>query len=106
MEEKTEQFSMINIDGVKYKTILTDKFKNRKPYIIKNPKMILSFIPGTILNIFIKEGKKVKKGDKLLILEAMKMKNDIIAPMNGIIKKIHVKEKDIVANKQLIIELE
>ncbi|MCF8298664.1 MAG: biotin/lipoyl-binding protein [Saprospiraceae bacterium] len=106
MEEKTEDFKYININTVKYKTILTEKFKNRKPYVKKNPGNINSFIPGTIQKIFVKEGKKVKTGEKLLILEAMKMKNVIVASIDGTIKKIHVKEKDIVANKQLIIEIE
>jgi pyruvate/2-oxoglutarate dehydrogenase complex dihydrolipoamide acyltransferase (E2) component len=47
----------------------------------------------------------VKAGDKLLILEAMKMNNIIAAPVNGKIKKLHVSDGDKVANKQLLIEI-
>ena len=106
MEEKTEKLGSININGVKYKTVLTEKFKNREPYKKKELNKILSFIPGTILKIYVKEGKKVKIGDKLLILEAMKMKNDIVASKDGVVKKIYVKQGDIVSNKQLLVELE
>ncbi|MBL7105777.1 MAG: biotin/lipoyl-binding protein, partial [Bacteroidales bacterium] len=55
--------------------------------------------------IYVKKGKKVKEGDKLLILEAMKMKNDIVSPVNGTIKKINVKEGSRVTKKDILIEL-
>lgn len=49
-------------------------------------------IPGTIFTIAVKEGDKVLKGDVLLVLEAMKMENEIIAPKNGIIIEIKTKQ--------------
>ena len=77
-----------------YNTTLTTKFKNRKFW--KNPVVgeIKSFLPGTIEKIFVVEGQDVKKGDVLLIHEAMKMKNRIIAPFDGIVEKIEVAEGD------------
>lgn len=47
-------------------------------------------MPGTILEIMVSEGQKVSKGDTLLILEAMKMENEIIAPADGVVKKIYI----------------
>ncbi|MDI6605230.1 MAG: biotin/lipoyl-binding protein [Thermoanaerobacteraceae bacterium] len=47
-------------------------------------------MPGTILDIKVKEGQSVKKGDVLLILEAMKMENEIAASFDGIIASINV----------------
>jgi len=47
-------------------------------------------LPGKILNINVSEGQKVKKGDVLFILEAMKMENEVMAPQDGIVSKIAV----------------
>ncbi len=51
---------------------------------------IASPMPGTILQVAIAPGDLVKKGDTLLILEAMKMENEILAPRDGSIKEVHV----------------
>ena len=45
-----------------------------------------------MIEIFVKPGQKVKKGDKLMIYEAMKMMNIVSAPMDGTIKEVNAKE--------------
>ncbi|NJE05907.1 acetyl-CoA carboxylase biotin carboxyl carrier protein subunit [Thermococcus sp. M36] len=62
-------------------------------------------MPGKILKILVKEGENVKTGQGLLILEAMKMENEIPAPKDGVVKKILVKEGDTVDTGQTLIEL-
>ncbi|ASJ06533.1 acetyl-CoA carboxylase biotin carboxyl carrier protein subunit [Thermococcus pacificus] len=62
-------------------------------------------MPGKILRILVKEGEQVKTGQGLLILEAMKMENEIPAPKDGVVKKILVKEGDTVDTGQALIEL-
>lgn len=104
--DKTQKMETLIINGTEYKTLLTKKFVNRKVWERPNEKMIKSFIPGTILKIFVKEGQKVKEGSKLLILEAMKMKNVVASPVAGVIKTIYVKEGIMVPNRQLLIEIE
>ena len=47
-------------------------------------------MPGTILEVRVTEGATVKKGDILLILEAMKMENEIMAPCDGTVKQVLV----------------
>ncbi len=47
-------------------------------------------MPGTILGIKVKPGMNVKKGELLVILEAMKMENEIVSPFDGIVKQICV----------------
>lgn len=47
-------------------------------------------LPGTITKVLVKEGNKVKKGDTLLTMEAMKMENSITAEADGIVRKVHV----------------
>jgi len=105
-EAKKPRLKSLNIDGTKYKTNFTKSYEERKPYKPNNIKELTAFIPGTILKINVKEGQKVKEGARLMILEAMKMKNRIIAPFTGIIKKIFVEENQNVSKNQVLIELE
>jgi biotin carboxyl carrier protein len=104
-KEEKPDFQKFVLDGDEYKTLLTKKYLSRKPYVEFDPGKIASFIPGTIIKVFVTNGQVVKSGDKLLILAAMKMNNIITAPMNGKIKKLHVSDGDKVANKQLLIEI-
>ncbi|MCD6559120.1 MAG: biotin/lipoyl-binding protein, partial [Palaeococcus sp.] len=62
-------------------------------------------MPGKILRILVKEGEQVKTGQGLLVLEAMKMENEIPSPKDGIIKSILIKEGDTVDTGQALIEL-
>ena len=98
-----EIFQSLTIEDVKYKTKLTKKFLNRKPYEPVNPKKVLSFIPGTIKKIYTSKGKKVKMGEKLIDLEAMKMLNTIFAHDNGTIAEVYIKEGDMVSKNKLLI---
>jgi len=100
---ENEAFQSIVIEDVKYKTRLTKKFINRKPYEPVDPKKVLSFIPGTIKKVYTKKGKKVRAGDKLVDLEAMKMLNTIFAHENGTIADIYIKEGDMVPKNQLLL---
>lgn len=104
-KKKSIRFSSLNIDGVKYRTLLTDRFKTRKMYEDNDPNKIKAVIPGTIVEISTKAGRKVKEGEVLLILEAMKMRNAVVAPHDGTIVKLLVKESDIVAKGKIIIEM-
>lgn len=79
-------------EGHEYKTFLTRKFLERKPWKAPDPLQVLSHIPGSVIEIFVKPGQKVKKGDKLMIYEAMKMMNIVSAPMDGTIKEVNAKE--------------
>ncbi|MEN8224961.1 MAG: acetyl-CoA carboxylase biotin carboxyl carrier protein subunit, partial [Bacteroidota bacterium] len=99
------KLKLLNIDYFKYRTQLTEKFKNRIVYKEKDPRMVLAFIPGTIKKILVKEGDPVKKGDLLLTLEAMKMKNRILSPLDGTVKKVNVKPGKVVPKNSVLVEL-
>ena len=103
---KKEKMSKLIIGETEYTTQLTEKFINRKVWEQPNEKMIKAYIPGNILEIFVKEGQTVKEGTKLLILEAMKMRNILTAPVSGKIKAIHVNEGIMVPKDKLLIEIE
>jgi biotin carboxyl carrier protein len=61
-------------------------------------------MPGLILDIKITEGSEVKKGDAIMILEAMKMENILKSPGEGIVKSIKVKKGDSVEKNQVLIQ--
>lgn len=99
-------FRTLVIDDAKYQTLHTTKFLNRKKYTAPDPKKLLAYIPGIIQHIAAGQGQQVGWGESLLILEAMKMKNDVTAPFDAVIKAIHVKVGQMVMKNQLLIEFE
>jgi biotin carboxyl carrier protein len=105
MEEK-DNLEYIHFPMGSYKTRLNTKFKNRKPYQPVNPMNIMSFIPGTIMDILVKPGQTVEKGDDLIILEAMKMQNRLKSHISGMIKRICVEKGNKVSKGTLLIEIE
>lgn len=75
----------------------------RQLYIKIEPGQIYAFIPGTIIDIFVKKGQKVKKGTPLCTLHAMKMDNEICSPIDGIVKTINIKKDQIVSKNDVLI---
>jgi biotin carboxyl carrier protein len=59
-------------------------------------------MPGMVLKVFVNEGAEVKKGDNLLVLEAMKMENIIKAPADVVVKSIKIKPGDKVEKNQIL----
>lgn len=97
---------MVSTRHGNFKTIITRKWQHRKPWEPVNPREVRSFIPGTVMELKVKEGQKIKQGDLLMIYRAMKMDNNILAEHAGKIKKILVKEGESLPNRALMIELE
>ena len=106
-EEKT---LLLKINQNKYSVQLKDKYdellsklgldlsSSKKYNNVKAP------MPGLVLNILIKEGEAITKGEPLIVLEAMKMENIIKAPNDAIIKKVLVMKGNSVEKNQLLIE--
>lgn len=76
------------------------KMKSDKISDVKAP------MPGLVLKINVAVGEEVKKGDTLIILEAMKMENIIKANGSGVVKSIHISQKEAVEKNQLLISFE
>lgn len=55
---------------------------------VSKGELVIAPIPGTVMDIKVNSGEKVKKGDVILILEAMKMENEIVAPVDGVVVQI------------------
>ncbi len=98
------EFDLFTMDDFSYETLLTEKFKKRKPYAAHDPKKVLAFIPGKIKKVHVKKKSKVKEGEILLVLEAMKMNNNIFSPIKGVIKEVYVTPGLSVSKGTLLIE--
>jgi pyruvate carboxylase len=100
------RFRTLNIDSTKYRTQLTEKFKNREKWDGANKSKVYSEFPGTVLKVDVSEGDEIKKGDRLYIYEAMKMKNRAYSPIAGTVKEVKIKKEDIIKKGQLLFIIE
>ena len=108
--EPSEKSMVISINGHKYSLQVKDKLdellhslgfdahNQSKVNEIKAP------MPGLILEIKVKEGDVVKKGDALLVLEAMKMENSLKSPTDAVVKKVLAKKGAAVEKNQVLIQ--
>ncbi len=62
-------------------------------------------MPGKVVEVKVKEGQEVQEGDVLLVLEAMKMQNDLKAPMAGTVGKVHVSDGTNVEATTVLMEI-
>jgi biotin carboxyl carrier protein len=110
--EKNQNKYTVLLNGVSYSfSIETPISYKRKRYLDKNQsrskfEYLLAPMPGKIVDVLAESGSNVKEGDALLILEAMKMQNEISAPVSGKINKIMVHQNDIVNKNDVLIEIE
>jgi biotin carboxyl carrier protein len=77
-----------------------DNMNSQKVNEVKAP------MPGLVLNVLVKPGEEVAKGDGLLVLEAMKMENIIKSPTDGVIKSVEVEQSNAVEKNQVLIKFE
>lgn len=83
-----------------------EAIENEAAADVKGPSTIEAPIPGKVVKINVAAGEKVEPGQALVILEAMKMENDLIAEQGGVVASIHIEEGNIVEAGQLLVELE
>jgi pyruvate carboxylase len=98
------------LNGMTRETLIADKkvvpqAKSRPKADITDPLQIAAPIPGLIVSIAISVGHKVAKGDKLLMMEAMKMQTAVFAAADGIVDALHVAVGDAVESKDLLVKL-
>ena len=71
-----------------------------------NSGVVISPMPGTILSVLKEEGSKVKTGDVVLVLEAMKMETEIVAPKDGTIVKMNCSASNTVSGGDILFEIQ
>lgn len=104
----------LTVDGFSYEVDISDSTKKLlEKYILESGKggageetEIKAPMPGMVVKVLVKEGMEVVEGDKLVIVEAMKMENVLKSPVKGKIEKIKAKEGEAVDKNQVLIELE
>ena len=110
--DKTQNKYIVLLNGVSYSfTIESPISYSRRKYLQKfnrSTKMetITAPMPGKVIELLVEESSSVKEGEAILILEAMKMQNEIITQVAGKIKKINVKAGDSVTKDEVLMEIE
>ena len=98
----------IDLHGEKHE-VFVKRFKSlpvrvkrilRRIYVVKSP------IPGKIISIPVKEGQIVKENQTLVVIEAMKMRNEIKSPRKGLIRRIRVSPSQFVEKGDVLIEIQ
>ena len=105
-----EQKTIVNFHGLNFTCFRTDQLNDTLDYACKesvsDKSRLVSPMPGKVVKINVKEGDKVTDGMVLIVVEAMKMENNIIASGKAKVKSILVTEGQMVDNKMQLIELE
>ena len=102
--KRKDEYESKNIVNEKVVKPIQDDVLVEKPIEVAK-EVIESPMPGSILKVVVKVGDKVVKGETVLVLEAMKMENDIIAEVSGTVSRILVKESSFVQTGSPMIEL-
>ncbi len=122
IRETSGNLIQLEVNGTPYEVVMETEVKTTKtPVLIRTEprptqkvdplatsesiKKVVSPLPGIILELFVKEGDVVKTGDKLLVLEAMKMENMIMSEASGTIRSIKVQLKSTVLQGDLLLEI-
>uniref|UniRef100_A0A7V0Z687 Biotin/lipoyl-binding protein n=1 Tax=candidate division WOR-3 bacterium TaxID=2052148 RepID=A0A7V0Z687_UNCW3 len=101
----------LNINGELYNFEVIDEqvakvLKSGAEVAHKKEAIVTAPMPGLVIEVEVKEGESVKKGQGLLIIEAMKMQNEFKSPRDGIVKKIMVQKGQTVNSKDTLIIIE
>lgn len=106
------KIAVLRINGRKYSVTLKDQFDallkdlGLENMAVKKESEIKSPMPGLVLDILVKPGDQIKKGDQVFVLEAMKMENIIKSQADATIKTIHIEKGVAVEKNQVLISFE
>ncbi len=106
------------IKQIPKKVVLTNRQASPSPTVMQTTEKVTpkptssgahgvkSPLPGTILDVFVNVGDRVKSGQKLVLLEAMKMENQIDADRDGVIKSVGVHKGDVIMEGDVLVTIE
>ncbi|GAB4325114.1 MAG: biotin/lipoyl-binding protein [Bacteroidales bacterium] len=118
-----DQTAVLEVNGTRYEVeIELEKQVSKTPVLVRpdlpppsrsetkirksiGATQIKAPLPGNIMKVFVQQGDEVKQGDKILVYEAMKMENDIIAERGGKITAVKVKPGDSVLEGDVLVEM-
>lgn len=106
---REEKSFVIRVNGNKYTVQIKDKYDELLNELgidtsaAKKVKEMKAPMPGLVVDVHVKEGDAVKKGDGLVVLQAMKMENILKSPADATVKKINIKKDDTVEKNQVLV---
>lgn len=108
-KSKGKRHFYLTVDGIPQEVVLQnlsggDEGSNERSKVSKEGDVSVG-MTGTIVDVLVKEGDAVKKGQALFISEAMKMESEVTAPIDGVVKKVHIKSGDRVNQGELLLEI-
>ena len=106
MEDNSSKYQVLVVNSARYLTLTTTKYDRRKMWQKKDHKEIRSIIPGSVIEIFATPGQKMKGGEVLLILDAMKMYTKVEMPFDGVILSVNVEKGDRIPKDAVMITIE
>jgi biotin carboxyl carrier protein len=125
VKEIEDNIAQIEVNGTEYNVELQKEVKQVKtPRLIRKPVLsspgeasipksqgaklikVTAPLPGNIFKVMVGVGDQVKKGDNLLIMEAMKMENNVLAEKEGVVSSVNVKVGDAVLQGDVLIEMQ
>ena len=107
--DEQEKNAIVKVNGNLYTVSIKDQFDKllqqlgMDSFVSNKILQVKAPMPGLVLSVLVAEGDEVRKGDSLLVLEAMKMENMIKSPSDGTIKKVEVVKGDKVDKNELLI---
>jgi acetyl/propionyl-CoA carboxylase alpha subunit len=110
--EKNQNRYTIMVNGVWHSfTVETPISLKRRRYLeaqgdSSSSVVIEAPMPGKIIDIMVEEGSEIKEGEPIIILEAMKMQNEITSHVTGVVKSVEVKKNDSVMKDDVLIEIQ
>ena len=110
--DKSQNKYTVLLNGLSYSFTIESPISYRRRKYLEKYKQTNKFevvsapMPGKIVELLVEENTKVKEGDPILILEAMKMQNEIITQVSGKIRNIQVKAGDSVSKDEVLMEIE
>ena len=105
-ERVLEHHALALQDGRILEILSSDEAREKYRPIKEHDLPTHALIPGLILEVLVKPGQRVRRGDGMVVLEAMKMENKLLSEKEGIVKSINVRVGDSVLQEDVMIELE
>ena len=111
LDTKGENY-ILSINGEEYITSSKSLLKEKAEELVGNKdlenssKLLKAPMPGMVLDVKVNIGDRIKKGNTLLILEAMKMENSLKSPFSGVIKEIYVERNNPVEKDAKLLSIE
>ena len=104
--QEDRELIKFHVDGTDYETHSTRNWRARKAWAPTDRTIVTTQIPGLILEVLVKPGQQVTRGEGVVVLEAMKMANQVATPWDGTVKRIAVAVGENVPKGTVLVELE